>query len=649
MLVEYLFYALFFTIPLIFYPKTSEVFEFNKMVAVYIFTVLILSAWIIKMIVNKKIIFRRTILDIPILIFLGTQLISTVFSIDSRTSFFGYYSRFNGGLLSLTCYCLLYWAFVSNMNQKKTIYSMLYLISSGLIVTIYGILEHFGHSFSCLFVTGKFDVDCWVQDVKTRIFATLGQPNWMAAYLVALLPISFSQFLRARLESPLISKKNFKKMIWLIVTILFFLATLFTKSRSGLLALVIADLIFWFGILFINFKKKVFKQLLIIFGVIHFLFLIAILIFGTPITPSLGEFIQKREVQQTTDTYGGGTDSGIIRTIVWKGAIDIAKHYPFFGTGVETFAYSYWQFRPIAHNNTSEWDFLYNKAHNEYLNYLANTGVVGLGSYFVLIIFSIVQIVKTKNSIFKIAVLAGYISILVTNFFGFSVVIINLLFFVFPAVAKAMENSKTDVGEKKIKLDNRKKLFIILILLFASYLLFAIVKYWYADRLYQKAKNELTIGEYQLAIKDIQSATTYIPDEPIYHNEMARILTEVAVSLADNKEATSGAQLSFYAIGESNKAFNLSARNMNVRQSRISMFLQFGSFDPAYLDEALSLTNETISLSPTDPKLDLLLGKIYVKMNKIKEAINSFQKAIDLKPDYQDAIKAKEMLEGLVK
>ncbi len=649
MVVEYLFYALFFAIPLVFYPKTSEVFELNKMIAVYIFTVLIVGIWVIKMIANKKIIFRRTILDVPILVFLGSQLISTIFSIDSRTSFFGYYSRFNGGLLSLICYCLLYWAFVSNMNQKKTIYSMLYLISSGVIVAIYGILEHFGHSFSCVFVTGKFDVDCWVQDVRTRVFATLGQPNWMAAYLVALLPISFSQFLRAGLQSPLVSKKNLKKIIWLTVVIIFFLATLFTKSRSGLFALGIADLIFWTGILFVNFKKKIFKQLLIIFGVIHFLFLAAILTFGTPITPSVGDFIQKKQVQQVTDTSGGGTESGVIRAIVWKGAIDIAKHYPFFGTGVETFAYSYWQFRPIAHNNTSEWDFLYNKAHNEYLNYLANTGVIGLGSYFVLIVFSIIQIVKTKNSLLKIAVLAGYISILVTNFFGFSVVVINLLFFVFPAIAVAMENPKSDIGEKKIKLDNRKKLFIVLILLFASYLLFAIARYWYADLVYQRAKNELTIGEYQSAVKDIQSATTYIPNEPIYHNEMARILTEVAVGLVENKEATSGAQLTYYAIWESDKAFELSARNMNVRQSRISMFLELGSFGPSYLDEALNLTNETILISPTDPKLDLLLGKIYVKMGKTKEAIDSFQKAIDLKPDYQDAIKAKETLKSLIK
>src|SRR5260221_3618395 len=119
-MVEYLFYALFFLVPLIFYPKTSEVFEFNKIVAVYIFTILITAAWIIRMIQAKKILFRRTALEIPILLFLGSQLVSTLISIDQRTSIFGYYSRFNGGFLSTVCFSILYFAFVSNFTSEST-------------------------------------------------------------------------------------------------------------------------------------------------------------------------------------------------------------------------------------------------------------------------------------------------------------------------------------------------------------------------------------------------------------------------------------------------------------------------------------------------------------------------------------------------
>src|SRR5258708_3129465 len=416
-MIEYLFYALFFLIPLVFYPKTSEVFEFNKIVGVYIFTTLIVAFWVVRMIQQNKVIFKRTILDIPLLLFLGSQIISTIISINTRTSIFGYYSRFNGGLLSTICYSLLYWAFVSNMNRRSAIYVIRYTIYSAVIVAIYGIFEHFGHSFSCVIVRGAFNDDCWVQDVRSRVFATLGQPNWLAAYLTSLVPLTWYYALKTKQENKI-------KIIWIGISVLFFACILFTKSRSGLLGLAAAYLIFWL----FNLSKLRFAL------IISALFLIIAGIFGTPWTPGIGIAHNAPTAAAKTDQGEGGTESGAIRAIVWKGAIDGFKHNHVTGTGVETFGYSYWQYRPVEHNNISEWDFLYNKAHNEYLNFAANTGTVGLLAYVFLILASL--FVMRKNT----AILAGYISILITNFFGFSVVVISLLFFLMPAMALILKD-----------------------------------------------------------------------------------------------------------------------------------------------------------------------------------------------------------------
>ena len=162
-----LFGILLFFVPLILWPYTSEVFEFNKIVLVYILTTLITTTWSIRMIYERKFILRRTILDIPLLVFLGSQLISTLLSIDPLTSWLGYYSRFNGGLVSVICYSLLYWAFVSNVEAKQVIKLVYIALTSAALVSIYGVLEHFG-----------IDKNIWVQDVQARVFSTLGQPNW---------------------------------------------------------------------------------------------------------------------------------------------------------------------------------------------------------------------------------------------------------------------------------------------------------------------------------------------------------------------------------------------------------------------------------------------------------------------------------------
>src|SRR5206468_1752453 len=106
-LLTYLFYALFFFTPLVFSSETSELFEFNKMWVVFGLTAVITAVWLIKTIIQKTIVIPKTPLDTPILLFFISQLIATIFSLDSYISFWGYYSRFNGGLLSTICYILL--------------------------------------------------------------------------------------------------------------------------------------------------------------------------------------------------------------------------------------------------------------------------------------------------------------------------------------------------------------------------------------------------------------------------------------------------------------------------------------------------------------------------------------------------------------
>jgi tetratricopeptide (TPR) repeat protein len=125
----------------------------------------------------------------------------------------------------------------------------------------------------------------------------------------------------------------------------------------------------------------------------------------------------------------------------------------------------------------------------------------------------------------------------------------------------------------------------------------------------------------------------------VYHNELSRVFTQVVVGLAENKDTTQATEILPYAIKESDIAFAISPRNINIRESRISMYLLFSQFDVSYLQNSIDLINETILLSPTDPKLPLLLGKTYANMGKINLAIDEFKKALALKPDYEEAQK----------
>jgi len=386
--------------------------------------------------------------------------------------------------------------------------------------------------------------------------------------------------------------------------ILFFSTLLFTKSRSGLLAFGVETIIFW-GFVFLKDKFKYTKEFVFIF--LSFSLLAFVFLYNTQ--PST--LNNRSTISSSPALESRGTESGTIRKYVWIGAINIFKHYPILGTGPETFAFSFPMYKPVGHNLTSEWDFLYNKAHNEFLNYLANTGIIGLLSYLSLIIYSIIIFWQSK----RFELLAGYIAILATNFFGFSVVPVSLLFFLFPAVALASsaENQAFSYNAKKINFN--QKLFIILVLLTTIYTLYTIRSYWQADISYNKARSLARINNFDEAIAELDKSISFSPTEAIYVSELA---------LNDKTDET--------AL----RALDLSRYNQNVRKIVVNNLVGNSDKKPDNLLLAEEIIREGIDFAPYDPKLFYQLGILQLKMGKNIEAVINLSNSVELKSNYKE-------------
>lgn len=637
--ITYSFYTLFFLVPLLLTPLNYELFEYNKMMAVYALTTIIVGGWLIKMVTTRQLIVKRTSLDIPIVLFLVSQFLSFSVSIDRHVSLFGYYSRFHGGLLSTLSYILLYYALVSNIDKEKVLRFLKVSLLSALVVSIYGILEHFG-----------IDKDIWVQDVQNRVFSTLGQPNWLAAYLAILIPISMAFALTEKLET---RKQKLATSIYYLLPAIYYLTLLYTKSRSGFLGFLVAGGVFWF-LLLLKEKKAVLKP----FSIFLFSFFILTFIAGAPfaqINKFTAQELFRKKAAPVVEAAGpaletGGTESGEIRRIVWKGALEIARHYPLFGSGVETFAYSYYQFRPKEHNLVSEWDFLYNKAHNEYLNYAATTGFVGLGSYLLLIGWFIVWILKSKNrqlNFVVLALFAGYTSILITNFFGFSVVPVAIYFYLIPAMSFVLSSTappNTKEHEYEHEVTRIQSIVIVFLLFSICYLLFTIAKHWYADTRFNRANLLARAGYYKEAYQPYHQAIDLNPGEPLYRDELAYTAAVLAVAAYEQKEATLSSQLVNEALYQSKIALTTSPANINFWKTRTKIFYALSSIDdPAfggagkYNEEALTSLLTAQKLAPTEAKIAYNLGLLYGRVGNSKMAIKTLEETVELKPNYGDA------------
>ncbi|MCX6791821.1 MAG: O-antigen ligase family protein, partial [Candidatus Gottesmanbacteria bacterium] len=461
--------------------------------------------------------------------------------------------------------------------------------------------------------------------------------------------------------------------------VLFFLVLLFTRSRSGLLGFAVADVLFW-AFLYLSAKEK--KKIIIPLVAIHALFAI-IVFFNGVYVDQIDHWVTltawknrithvaapapKTEITPSdTLLESGGTESGTIRKYVWQAAVIAWRANTknmLVGTGTETFAFAFYQYRPQGHNVTSEWDFLYNKAHNEYLNYLATTGLFGLGTYLLLIgsfIFWYVKFlisnfqfsIKISNFKFQIgktsehdgnlliisaALFSGWLSILVTNFFGFSVVIMQLFLFLFPAFILAL-TARTSY--RTISLAALKKQETIIRWIVAAATVAAIVmlyRYWQADTLYSTGYRLARANQFAQAEGFDTKAIARNPGEPMYHDELATTLGSLSLAAIDAKNATLAASLAKQSLAESDTALRTSPNNVNFWKTRTKLYYTFSTFDPQLNQAAIQALEMAQTLSPNDPKILYNLAILYGRGGDNTKAVQLLIKAKALKPDYRDA------------
>lgn len=684
-LIQVSFYLLFGIVPLLLTPWNFELFEYNKMMAVYILTIVIGVSWIIKSLNTRELRVAKTPLDIPILLFAASQLVSAVFSIDPHVSWLGYYSRFNGGMWSVASYILLYYALVSNTdvfihaqkskNQATPLFStfttlLSITLMSAAIVAVYGVLERLG-----------IDKNLWVQDVQNRVFSTLGQPNWLAAYIVALVPLAMAMGIQQLTSDNLVLTRKNTKPDWIrpsvygTLSLLLFVVLLFTRSRSGLMGFFVADVAFWIIVILTSPGVKKLKDTLTLpfmrpVGIIHLLFALIVFINGTG-TPAIDRFVTLNGLislvttSKTTSAAPapqaagpalevGGTESGTIRKYVWQGAINAWKSTTktmLIGTGTETFAFAFYQFRPVGHNLTSEWDFLYNKAHNEYLNFLATTGLFGLGSYLsfivVFVLWFVAEINKERRAqkkegdahdrsvfIVRASLFAGWLSILVTNFFGFSVVILQVFLFLFPAIIAALQPSGILSWTKKLE---TPRWILWPILIIGVFTILRTATFWYADSRYALGYRQIRAGVYGQAIPALLTAIALNPAEPTYHDELGSAYATLSVAAFEANNATQAAQLATLAVQESDKAINTSPHNVNYFKTRTKVYYTLASLEPSFNAKAIEALTQARTLSPNDPKIYYNLAILVGRDGEAEKAISYLMNAKNLKPNYRDA------------
>lgn len=171
--IEWLFLALMLLTPIIFDRRIGIVFSGTKSAEIRLLLIVILTIWVIKLLLTGKHTFYRSILDWPIMCYLVSATAATITGVNVIISLFGFYGRYEG-LVTWYCYALMFFIAVNylrSFDKLKQFYAL--IMPTAVTMAIYGIIQRMG-----------IDPYAWGGVVTwQRVIATIGQPNFLSAYM----------------------------------------------------------------------------------------------------------------------------------------------------------------------------------------------------------------------------------------------------------------------------------------------------------------------------------------------------------------------------------------------------------------------------------------------------------------------------------
>jgi O-antigen ligase len=363
-------------ITIVFHPKIQDPFNSPK------FWVLLLSAsWLSGVLFMEKInfsaddkrVYKRVCIIVSLyLIFL---ILSSLFSYNKNTSFFGESFRRNGSLtyIAFSVFFLSAVKFV-RFENLKLYFNKLLLV--GTITSVYAFIQLLGIDF----------VDWTSQNL---IITTLGNTNFAGASMAIFFILSFGQIFIS-------SSSTFKRILAFGVSCILFLAILPTNARQALMIL-------FFGIfLILIFKFYEFnKKIAYVFGIIGFTASI-VAVLGTLQIGPLSDLLYKQSIS--------------IRGFYWRAGIEIFKDHALFGVGVDNYGAFFKQYREAQYPLSYGFSITSSAAHNVFIQNFA-TGGVFVGTLYLslqaLVFYKglvLIKNFKDEKRLISVIILVGWLS-----------------------------------------------------------------------------------------------------------------------------------------------------------------------------------------------------------------------------------------------
>ncbi len=432
---------------------------------------------------NKFTLYTNRLIDIPVLFFAAAAILSTIFSISPRTSFFGQYQRQIG--LNTFLYLVVIYFLLSGILQDKRRFVTLFLTAelTAIAVSVYSILQISG--------LDPFGMQSPALD---RPVSTLGNAVFLGGFLVLIFPFSALNT----------SCKN-NKFIRIIFPAVILAGIVLSGTRSAYIA-VAAEIVVMAVFIFFdknrpgNLKEylksnKTFKNVLYIAGAALMILVLYMLIFPQ-------SFLTGRVISILSFSDNP-------RLLLWQESFNIFYKYPVFGTGIALFSSAFEEFYS-GRLRILERTGYFDHPHNNFLYMLYSMGVIGLLAYLSIFIQAIRCCLKnifSDNAAEEkitftafLVFITGYFVYGLTNFDDISIL---LYFFVFLAALKAADKSRTKEISLSSKLIAAAAIPVILV---CTYNIYSRINDMKADKFFKTGNTLIKEGKFAEAVYNMNTA-----------------------------------------------------------------------------------------------------------------------------------------------
>ncbi len=393
-------------VPVFFNVYSSRIFEPDKITMLRSLALLILGAWVAKLVEEGRPRWQilesgeswfKGLLRIPLLpqsaLLALVYIISSIFSVTPSTSLWGSYQRLQGTYTTIS-YMVIFAAMVGTLRRREQVDRLFtMLILSSLPIAFYGFLQRY-----------SLDPIPWGGNTSTRIAANMGNSIFVAAYMIMVWPLTIGRVIEAFRAILKYEDRLFvfiiRATIYLTIAILQLIAIYFSFSRGPVLGLGASALFLFMLLLMIMVSNHRIRHMIVIsvltLGLLGAAGLLLLNVKNGPLeslrqSPMFGRF---------SIILNPESNSALVRKYIWEGAANlVAPHAPLqfpdgstdafnflrplIGYGPESMYVAYNQFYVPDLGHVEKRNASPDRAHNETWDSLVITGAFGFLMYLI--------------------------------------------------------------------------------------------------------------------------------------------------------------------------------------------------------------------------------------------------------------------------